>query len=79
MRRLEGLGLRVGRGQSDDLWEEITIQRDDDRVYDIVRDVAAELDLPLRGLRTRARSLEDVYFGSISEDGVESPDEVARV
>ena len=28
-------------------------------------------DLPLRGLRTRAHSLEDVYFGSINDEGAE--------
>ncbi len=76
MRRLEELGLDVRRTQSDDLWEELIIKRDDDRVYDIVRDVAADLDLPLRGLRTRARSLEDVYFGSIHEEGAEAQHEV---
>jgi ABC-2 type transport system ATP-binding protein len=79
MRRLEGLGLDVRRSQSEDLWEEIIIQRNDDRAYDIVRDVAAELDLPLRGLRTRAHSLEDVYFGSIREEDAEPQPEVTRV
>ena len=78
MRRLTEMGLDVRRSQSDDLWEEIIIQRTDDRAYDIVRDVAADMDLPLRGLRTRAHSLEDVYFGSISEEDAEPQPEVTR-
>ena len=78
MHRLGELGLDVRRSQSEDLWEELIIQRTDDRVYDVVRDVAADLDLPLRGLRTRAHSLEDVYFGSINDEAAEIPHEVTR-
>jgi ABC-2 type transport system ATP-binding protein len=69
--RLAGLGIEakpaageLGRG-------ELVVQRagNGDRVYDAVRDVAAELELPLRSLRTRSRSLEDLYFGNIGDNG----------
>ena len=37
-----------------------------DDVYDAVRDAAADLGLPLRSLRKKARSLEDVYIGNLN-------------
>ena len=80
-RMLQGAGLTVSRSQSDDLWDELVVQRDNDHVYDMVRDAAAELNLPLRSLRTRARSLEDVYFGSIQDGDAPAspiPQEAAR-
>ncbi|GIW05012.1 MAG: hypothetical protein KatS3mg059_1632 [Thermomicrobiales bacterium] len=39
-----------------------------EQTYDIIRDVAAELGVGLRSLRTRARSLEDLYLGNIAAD-----------
>jgi len=39
---------------------------DGDYVYDAVRDAAADLGLPLRSLRKKARSLEDVYIGNLN-------------
>lgn len=68
-RRLTGAGLQVSRARGDDLWEELVVRRDGDYVYDVVRDAAADLGLPLRSLRTRAHSLEDVYFNSIEGNG----------
>jgi ABC-2 type transport system ATP-binding protein len=64
VRRLEGLGLHASRGSADELHgrEEIVVRFDGDHVYDVVRDTAAEMELALRGLRKRARSLEDVYI-----------------
>ncbi len=55
-------GDEYGRG-------ELVVYQADDRAYDAVRDVAADLDLPLRSLRGRAHSLEDIYLGNV---GVET-------
>ncbi|MGH2532751.1 MAG: ABC transporter ATP-binding protein [Thermomicrobiales bacterium] len=46
--------------------QEIVVRFDGERVYDAVRDATAELGLPLRSLRMRARSLEDVYLGNVA-------------
>jgi ABC-2 type transport system ATP-binding protein len=71
IRRLEALGLRASQGSSDELHgsEEITVGYTTDEVYDIVRDVAVELDISLRSLRKRARSLEDVYIYEVGAGG----------
>lgn len=65
--RLAGLGISASMGSSNELHgrEEIVVRFDGDHVYDAVRDAAAELDISLRSLRKKARSLEDVYIGEI--------------
>ena len=40
----------------------------DDPTLDLIRDTVADLGLPLRGLRPRRRSLEDVFLG-LGDDG----------
>ena len=67
VRRLEGLGLHASQGSADELHgrEEIVVRFDGDHVYDAVRNAAAEMELALRSLRKRARSLEDVYIGEL--------------
>ena len=67
--RLSAAGLHVRPSEDDDVWGELVIRRDGDHVYDAIRDAAADLDLPLRSLRSRSRSLEDVYLGNV---GVEN-------
>ncbi|MFL5758223.1 MAG: ABC transporter ATP-binding protein [Thermomicrobiales bacterium] len=47
---------------------EMIVRRNGDQVFDAVRDTAADLGLPLRALRTRAPSLEDLYFGNVRAD-----------
>ncbi|MCC6791198.1 MAG: ABC transporter ATP-binding protein [Thermomicrobiales bacterium] len=65
--RLNGLGIPATMGTGDELHgrEEITVRFDGDHVYDIVRDTAAEMEIALRSLRKRARSLEDIYIGEV--------------
>ena len=48
-------------------WGELVVRADGDRnrAYDAIRDTAVDLGVPLRGLRARARSLEDVYLGNL--------------
>ncbi len=44
---------------------EIVVQVDDERVYDLIRDVAVHQNVALRSLRARSRSLEDIYLGDV--------------
>ena len=48
---------------------ELLVRLDGDHVYDAVRDAAADVGLPLRAMRTRARSLEDLYLGNVIGNG----------
>jgi ABC-2 type transport system ATP-binding protein len=41
----------------------VVVDHEDDRTLDAVRDALADLGLPLRGLKPRRRSLEDVFHG----------------
>ena len=47
----------------------LIVPKTNERVFDAVRDAAAELDLSLRSLRSQARSLEDIYFGNVETNG----------
>lgn len=61
------LAARGVRARSDGA--EIIVQRDSEHdlsAFDVVRDVAVELGYPLRQLRPRQRSLEDVYIQTVS-------------
>jgi ABC-2 type transport system ATP-binding protein len=76
IRRLEGLGLTASIGSSDELHgsEEIVVRFDNEEVYDVVRDVTADMGVALRSLRKRARSLEDVYIGELQGAATGGPD-----
>ena len=41
----------------------VLVDHEDDRTLDAVRDALADLGLPLRALKPRRRSLEDVFLG----------------
>ena len=41
----------------------VVVDSEDDRTLDVIRDALADLALPLRALRPRRRSLEDVFLG----------------
>jgi ABC-2 type transport system ATP-binding protein len=47
---------------------EMIVHRNGDQVFDAVRDAAADLGVPLRSMRTRAPSLEDLYLGNVQAD-----------
>jgi ABC-2 type transport system ATP-binding protein len=66
--RLAGLGIEAAFSNDDELndRDELVVKFTGDEVYDAVRDAAAELGLPLRSLRKKARSLEDVYIGNVN-------------
>jgi hypothetical protein len=42
----------------------LLLSSDDDGVYDAVRDAVADLEVGLRRLGPRGRTLEDVYLGA---------------
>ncbi|MDQ3412479.1 MAG: ABC transporter ATP-binding protein, partial [Chloroflexota bacterium] len=67
--RLASLGVEARPAGADYGRDEFVVTKTDDRVFDAVRDAAADLGLPLRSLRTRARSLEDLYFGRVDANG----------
>jgi ABC-2 type transport system ATP-binding protein len=66
--RLAGLGIEAHMTTDEDLTDrdELVVKFTGDEVYDVVRDAAAELGLPLRSLHKKARSLEDVYIGNVN-------------
>jgi ABC-2 type transport system ATP-binding protein len=50
----------------------VLVDREDDQTLDTIRDTLADIGLPLRGLKPRRRSLEDVFLGLGAEhDDVE--------
>ena len=67
--RLGSLGIQARPAGAEYGRDEFVVPATDDRIFDAVRDAAADLGLPIRALRTRARSLEDVYFGNIETNG----------
>ena len=44
---------------------ELIVKQRDESVYDAIRDTAAELNVPLSALRSRAHSLEEVYLEAV--------------
>jgi ABC-2 type transport system ATP-binding protein len=69
VQHLAGLGIEARPAGAEYGRDELVIPTVDDRAFDAVRDAAADLGLPLRSLRTRARSLEDIYFGNVAANG----------
>lgn len=47
----------------------IVVDVHDERMYDVIRNVAVEQNSVIRKLRSRSRSLEDLYLGSINSAG----------
>ena len=62
----QGIGVTVSGDEELAERDELIVAFNGDDVYDAVRDAAAELGLPLRSLRKKARSLEDVYIGNLN-------------
>lgn len=57
-------GVEVKRG--DDLESSsLVLPSGDERIYDLVRDLAVFQHASIRSLRSRARSLEDIYLGNV--------------
>ncbi len=69
LQRLAALGIEARPAGAEYARDEYVLPWTDDSVYDVVRDTAADLDVSIRSLRGRARSLEDIYFGNIATNG----------
>ena len=62
---LEARGVTVRPSDLEVGFEELIVEVEDERVYDVIRDLAVEQGASLRSLRTRSRSLEDIYLGNV--------------
>lgn len=63
---LRGHGLEVQESDVDMSREEFTVISDQEAVYDLIRDTAVEQKAVVRSLRSRSRSLEDIYLGNVT-------------
>ena len=68
--RLAQVGVAAAPADGADFGHgDLLVRHDGDHVYDAVRDTAADLGVPLRALRSRGRSLEDLYLGNVGANG----------
>jgi ABC-2 type transport system ATP-binding protein len=67
--QLAGLQVAPSRDEEARALGELAVRFDGEQTYDAVRDAAVDLGLALRSLRTRERSLEDLYLGKIGGEG----------
>jgi hypothetical protein len=52
---------------------DLLVRFEGDQTYDAVRDAAADAGVALRSLRKRARTLEDLYLGTVGGPAHEQP------
>lgn len=64
-RGLEARGVVVRPADLEMGVEELVVDVQDEAVYDLIRDLAVDQGASLRSLRTRSRSLEDIYLGNV--------------
>ncbi len=62
---LQRNGVHVRQGDLNMGRDEIVVEGTDDRIYDMIRDLAVHQQASLRSLRSRSRSLEDIYLGNV--------------
>jgi ABC-2 type transport system ATP-binding protein len=65
---LEAAGLATRSAEDALVPGEFLASLENESVYDLIRDTAAERGESLRTLRPRARTLEDVYLGNVVAD-----------
>jgi len=58
-------GVTVRMGHLDLGRDEMIVEVHEEHVYDLVRDLAVATGAPLRSLRGRSRTLEDIYLGDV--------------
>jgi ABC-2 type transport system ATP-binding protein len=73
---LEARGVTVRMADLEFGVDELIVDVHDEAVYDLIRDLAVEQGASLRSLRSRSRSLEDIYLSDI---GAAHEEVVARV
>ena len=64
-RGLEAQGVPVRPADLEMGFQELIVGVNDERVYDLIRDIAVEQGASLRSLRSRSLSLEDIYLGNV--------------
>lgn len=64
-RGLQAQGVEVRPADLEMGFEELVVAVNDEEVYDLIRDLAVEQGASLRSLRTRAKTLEDIYLGNV--------------
>ena len=62
---LQRNGVQVRQGDLNMGRDEIIVEGADDRIYDMIRDLAVQQQASLRSMRSRSRSLEDIYLGNV--------------
>jgi ABC-2 type transport system ATP-binding protein len=62
---LRGQGVSVRMGDVNLGRDEMIVDVHEEQIYDRIRDLAVTADTPLRSLRGRSRSLEDIYLGDV--------------
>lgn len=63
---LAAQGIQAKRFESEtSSYDQLLIRADEERVYDAVRDIAVAQQAVIRGMRSQARSLEDLYLGNV--------------
>jgi ABC-2 type transport system ATP-binding protein len=70
---LEARGVTVRDADVDLGVDELVVDVQDEAVYDLIRDLAVEQGAALRSLRSRSRSLEDIYLSDIGATREEAP------
>ncbi len=70
-RILREQGYTIERGRVDGSADDLAIHINDDRGYDVIRDAAVAAGVALRSLRSRSRSLEDLYLRNVGEGSLE--------
>jgi ABC-2 type transport system ATP-binding protein len=63
--KLSEFGIEVRGGEDDSGNTELVVTANDERVFDLIRDVAVHQGVAIRSLRSRSRSLEDIYLGTV--------------
>lgn len=73
--KLAEFGVQTRGGEDDGGNSELIVTANDERVFDLIRDVAVHQDVAIRALRSRSKSLEDIYLGTVeAARGVEDGD-----
>ncbi len=70
---LEARGVTVRAADVEMGADDLVVDVDDEAVYDLIRDLAVEQGASLRSLRSRSRSLEDIYLSDIGATREEEP------
>jgi ABC-2 type transport system ATP-binding protein len=65
--KLGEFGVTTRHAEDDGGNAELIVTANDERVFDLIRDVAVHQDVPIRALRSRSKSLEDIYLSTVGE------------